>query len=342
MPEKVRVSLGSATLVGLRGGPLKDPPETVYLMTFRQGRCEANCWFCAQARESKADLNHLSRVAWPVFETRAVLLKVRGASSKLKRICIQTLNYPEAFNDVVGLVEAFRKAVGLPISVSCQPFDGEQMRELKRAGVERMAVPLDASTKEIFERIKGRGGGGPYEWERHVEGIKEAVKIFGKGKVTTHVILGLGETDREFCSLAQWLANMGVEVALFALTPLKGTRLEKASPPPVDRYRKMQLARRLILSGKAKFERMKFSAEGEIIDFGTPKEALLKEVRSGSAFLTSGCPGCNRPYYNERVSGPIYNFPRPLSEGEKEEIKESLEGLFRGKKFWSRSGGSSS
>lgn len=326
-PEKVRVSLGSAILLGLRKGPLKDPPETAYLMTFRQGRCDANCWFCAQARESKADLNRLSRVAWPVFETEAVLAKVGKASSKLKRVCVQTLNYPGAFDDAVGLVEALKAAAGLPISVSCQPLDGEQMRELKKAGAERMAVPLDASTKEIFERVKGRSGGGPYRWEGHMKAIEEAVEIFGGGKVTTHVILGLGETDLEFCSLTQRLADMGVEVALFALTPLKGTKLEKAAPPPVGRYRRMQLARRLILSGKVRLEQMEFNAKGEIVDFGVPKETLLEELRSGEAFLTSGCPGCNRPYYNERVSGPIYNFPRPPTEEEKEEIKESLRGL---------------
>jgi len=38
--------------------------------------------------------------------------------------------------------------------------------------------------------------------------------------------------------------------------------------------------------------------------------------RRGEAFQTSGCPGCNRPYYNERPGGFIYNYPRPLSAAE--------------------------
>jgi biotin synthase len=25
--------------------------------------------------------------------------------------------------------------------------------------------------------------------------------------------------------------------------------------------------------------------------------------------MTSGCPNCNRPYYNETPSGPILNYP---------------------------------
>jgi len=30
----------------------------------------------------------------------------------------------------------------------------------------------------------------------------------------------------------------------------------------------------------------------------------------------TGCDGCNRPYYNERPRGPMYNYPRPLNKKE--------------------------
>jgi len=39
-------------------------------------------------------------------------------------------------------------------------------------------------------------------------------------------------------------------------------------------------------------------------------------LSSGEAFRTSGCKGCNRPFYNERPSGPMYNYPRPLTPDE--------------------------
>ncbi|MCW3977503.1 MAG: radical SAM protein, partial [Candidatus Bathyarchaeota archaeon] len=37
---------------------------------------------------------------------------------------------------------------------------------------------------------------------------------------------------------------------------------------------------------------------------------------------TSGCPGCNRPYYNERPGGPLYNYPRQPLPDEIRAIKE--------------------
>ncbi|MEM1588334.1 MAG: radical SAM protein [Candidatus Bathyarchaeia archaeon] len=320
VPSKIRVSIGSAILIGLKRGFINAPSETIYLMTFYEGRCLANCGFCAQARESKTDLNYLSRVAWPIFETEKVISKIGETKFKVKRICIQSLNYPKAFNDIVNLAKALIK-FNIPISVSCQPFNETQLHILKYLGIDKISIPLDAFTKEIFEKIKGSARKSPYRWETHFEALKKAVKIFGEKNVTTHLILGLGETERDVCFLTQKLTDIGVNVAFFALTPLKGTLLENFPPPALTYYRKAQLARYLIVSHRIKFNEIKFNNEGEIINLNIPKEELINLVKSGKPFLTSGCPNCNRPYYNEKVSGPIYNFPRPLTE---KEINETL------------------
>jgi biotin synthase-related radical SAM superfamily protein len=41
-------------------------------------------------------------------------------------------------------------------------------------------------------------------------------------------------------------------------------------------------------------------------------------------FQTSGCPDCNRPFYNEKPSGPFYNYPRKLEIKEIEKISKEL------------------
>jgi biotin synthase len=69
---------------------------------------------------------------------------------------------------------------------------------------------------------------------------------------------------------------------------------------------------------------MGFDGDGRLIDFGVERQVLVKLVRTGEPFLTSGCPSCNRPYYNEKPSGPIYNYPRGLSLEELEEIEKRL------------------
>ena len=117
---------------------------------------------------------------------------------------------------------------------------------------------------------------------------------------------------------------MSVLPALFAFTPIRGTALEKKAPPTIESYRRIQLARYLIVKGLARADDMCFNGEGKIEGFGVPKETLEEAVNSGDPFLTSGCRDCNRPFYNEKPSGPIYNYPRKTRREEIEEIKKDL------------------
>lgn len=326
LPEKVRVSLGSAITIGLLSGKLDAKPTTAYLMTYREGKCTANCGFCPQARKSHSRADMLSRVSWPPFSMQNVVKALDEAvkSGWIKRVCVQALNYPEVFTHLQAIVEAITRNVRVPVSVSCQPLNMENVKRLAKAGAERIGIPLDAATEEIFDKVKGLSAGGPYEMRRQLALLEEAVKVFGKGKVSTHLIVGLGETEKEMVYMIQKCVDMGVLPALFAFTPVAGTALENMNPPPIPQYRRIQLARHLIVHEIARCEDMGFDWEGRITDFGVDKQTLKQVVESGAPFQTSGCPNCNRPYYNEKPSGPIYNYPRPLNT---EEIKRAIEEL---------------
>ena len=127
--------------------------------------------------------------------------------------------------------------------------------------------------------------------------------------MTTHLIVGLGETEEEFVKTLQRCVDMGVYPALFAFTPIPGTLLSDNPPPPLASYRKLQLAHYLITKGMSRYEDMTFR-NNRLVDFGISNEQLKAVIWRGEPFMTSGCPGCNRPYYNERPGGPLYNFPR--------------------------------
>jgi biotin synthase-related radical SAM superfamily protein len=326
MPEKVRVSLGSAMVLKLLRGKFDAMPTTAYLLTYRRGKCTANCSFCPQARESRGRADMLSRVSWPVFPTIHVLDGIEGAvkDGQIRRVCLQALNYPEVFGHLLAFVKAFYSRVKVPISISCQPLNSENMRRLAEAGAERIGIPLDAATEGLFDKVKGRLVGGPYVWREQIELLSEAVKIFGEDKVSTHLIVGLGETEKEIVETIQKCVDMCVLPALFAFTPISGTALENKSQPPVPMYRRVQLARHLIFHGIVRYEDMGFDRKDCISDFGIDKEVLIGIIQTGEPFLTSGCPNCNRPYYNEKPSGPIYNYPRPVTEKERLKTLQEL------------------
>ncbi len=325
-PDLVRVSLGSAIVLGLLDGKLDAVPTAAYLMTFRKGKCVANCGFCPQARESSSRADLLSRISWPEFETKEVLQRLHDTAraKAIRRVCIQALNYPKVLSHVQILVKAIRKQTDVPISVSCQPLTKNNLKLLAEAGVERIGIPLDAVTEELFRVVKGKDARGPYEYANQLRILSEATQIFGHGKVSTHLIANLGESEEEMLRMIQKCADMGVLPALFSFTPISGTALESRKPPSVESYRRLQLARHLILEKTVRFADMRFNEKGKLVDTGADRRTLVEVLKSRAPFLTSGCPNCNRPYYNEKPSGPIYNYPRNPTEEELAEIRKQL------------------
>jgi len=288
--DRIRVSTGTASLLGLAGWGIDVKPTTLYLMVGE--KCTGKCAYCTQG------IDFLSRVRWPFFPLDDVTSKVDG---KAGRICIQSLYYNGVINDIAEVVE--KMDTSIPVSVSINPTSRENMERLKDAGVERVGIGLDCCTEEIFNRWKKNVP----SWDEYLNGLKVAKDVFGNA--TAHLIMGLGESDEDAVKIMKMMHSQGIKVALFAYTPIRG-----GLPPKIERYRAMQLARYLIEKRKGSFYfengRMK---EMHIDDYNMCREA----------FRTSGCPSCNRPFYNERVGGPLYNYPRKLSDEEFErEINE--------------------
>ncbi|MFX1312799.1 MAG: radical SAM protein [Promethearchaeota archaeon] len=325
--EKIRVSVGSAFVLGLDlKRKFKDNPTTCYIMTFKEGHCSANCGFCPQARNSVSSSEMLSRINWPVFPFKTFLTKLKylPPSRKFKRICIQTLNYYENFNDLISIVSQIKNYSNIPISIAIPPMSMEELRELKRKGVQRVGIALDGATSEIFDKVKGTGVEGPYSWDIHFQNLKEALEVFGKGFVSTHIIIGLGESEENVIQLIEKLYNLKITVALFAFTPIKGTRLENMNQPDLLSFRKLQLCRHIIVNMDKSLRNFTVNMKGDIVNINISRAELRNIIHDTDAFLTSGCPGCNRPYYTSKPSGPIYNFPRKLNEIEKQEIYNLL------------------
>ena len=317
IPEWLRVSIGTASILGLMECRLDAKPTTAYMMTYTEGSCTANCAFCPQARGSLSKKSLLSRVIWPAFPIEKVIHGLgQPAEEIIERVCIQAINYPGFIDDVLVLLREIRDATGLPVSLDTPPLDRGDMERLKEAGLDRISIPLDAATPELFDEVKGRSAGGPYSWEKHLKALRTAVEVFGEGSVYSNLIAGLGETEEEAIGLVQRLMDMGIRTALYAFTPVPGTALADRPQPLLDAYRRVQLARYLITQGLARFEDMEFDEVGKLKDPGADAEVIRMALMGGEAFRTSGCPGCNRPYYNERPSGPFYNYPRSLTREE--------------------------
>ena len=142
--------------------------------------------------------------------------------------------------------------------------------------------------------------------------------------LTTHLIVGLGETEEEILHIIQWCVDNGVYPALFAFTPMPDTKMQNHPRPPVPTYRRVQVAQYLITNSILRYEEMRFE-KGRLQQLNISEKELENIIQTGEPFTTKGCPDCNRPYYNEKPGGPIYNYPRKPNEKDLEKIKREIQ-----------------
>ena len=323
MEIKVRASMGTLGVLGLEFVQMDTPPTTAYLQIYTDERCKANCLFCAQASGSSADISHIARGLYVPVDLDPVVNRLELAYDRgyLRRACIQTALYDKWWEDTVYLIERIREKSRIPISLSVFPLGDEKYKELKSLGINELVIPIDACTPDLFDKIKGKSTGGPYSWERHLNGIKRAKYFFEN--VGTHLIIGLGENDEEAVKIIDELWKYNINSALFSYTYIPGAqKLQENNKGDIRHYRVVQLARYLITEGLAVYSDMGFS-EGTLCDFGVEMDKILGIIETGKAFQTSGCPECNRPMANETFSR-IYNYPREPNDVEKEQIKKDF------------------
>jgi biotin synthase len=301
--DRIQVSIGTAAVLGLAELRMSAAPTTAYLML--GGRCAMACAFCAQARDSEAGSLHLSRVIWPEYNLDDVVPRLAQAVSRgaLRRACLQVTVGAGAYRHALAVLRAVKGHSAVPFDVAILPRDLDQVRGLVEAGADHVGFGLDAACQEVFDQVKGG------DWHRSLALVEDTARAF-PGRAALHLIVGLGETEQQMVDRIQWAHDRGITVGLFAFTPVRGTALAGRPPPPLDVYRRMQAVRWLIVHGQAYAGEMSFDAAGRLLDPGVPLPA------DGKPFRTSGCPDCNRPYYNERPTGPMYNYPCPLTPAE--------------------------
>jgi biotin synthase-related radical SAM superfamily protein len=332
LSESIRVSVGTAASLELLHCRLDALPKTAYTMISIDNRCSANCAFCAQARSSSAKANQLSRITWPNYSRPEIIhaLEKTKQTGQFRRLCIQTLFYPNLMVDLELLVNEFKQRLpSIPISIALPPLETEQIQKLYNLGVDRIAISLDASTPELFDAIKGNGVKGPFRWGHHYNALQSVLSVFGAGRTTTHIIIGLGETDEQAVNLFQLLTDQGITIGLFPFTPVSGTALAKLQRPSIRRYRRIQLAHFLIQNQLAHFDQMEFNTlQKQLVHIGLSSGTLTEVIERGTAFETAGCPSCNRPFFTENPGGPLYNYPHPPNATAIHEIRNQLGSIF--------------
>jgi len=126
---------------------------------------------------------------------------------------------------------AIKDASGLPIQVQFEPPDDlAVLEQVRDAGVDAVGIHIETFDPDVLQRVaagKAKCGVEGYFrcWER-------AVELFGRGRVTTYVILGLGERPELIEEGCRRAIELGVYPFVVPLRPIPGTLMADSPPPP--------------------------------------------------------------------------------------------------------------
>ena len=128
---------------------------------------------------------------------------------------------------------AIKEASGLPIQVQFEPPDDlAVLEQVRDAGVDAVGIHLETFDPEVLTRVaagKAQCGVEGYFrcWER-------AVEVFGRGHVSTYVILGMGERRELIEEGCRRAIAMGVYPFVVPLRPVPGTLMADTPAPDAE------------------------------------------------------------------------------------------------------------
>ncbi|HHT9154074.1 MAG TPA: radical SAM protein, partial [Candidatus Hypogeohydataceae bacterium YC40] len=237
-------------------------------------------------------------------------------------------------NEIVGATRrvAPTESSAIPLSVLITPviFGKTEMERLKAIGVDTVGIGLDAASRRVFRRIRAEGVKGPLSWEVYLTTLKDASEVFGPGKVSCHIIVGIGETDKELSEIFFQVKALKAMIHLFSFYPEPHSLMARRRRPSLRRFRRMQLLCYLVEKDALIPESLEFDHKERLTALHAEEYALLQAINSGRPFLTGGCPdrqgniACNRPFGSYRPGEPFRDFPFQPTEQDIRRLKKEL------------------
>jgi biotin synthase-related radical SAM superfamily protein len=180
-------------------------PEQAFITV--TGSCIFRCRYCT-----------VPRIGGKRKSIDEIMGLVESVRHRIHAIAITSGVLSDIEEEEAYVIEVIRHLAffGLPIGVSIYPADKTPDR-LKELGVAEVKFNLEAATPELFAAMCPG-----LDYDRIWTTLDRSVELFGKGRVFSNVIVGLGETDVELDTCIRKLTSHGVIPVLRPLNPVAG------------------------------------------------------------------------------------------------------------------------
>lgn len=198
-------------------------------------RCVFDCKYCPVPKLA-GDIKNLEKIIGMVDKA--------SKSGDLHAISITSGVADTPEKEVDRAVEAVKALIkyDVPIGVSVYPTV-DSTRLLKEAGAVEIKYNVETMDGEIFDRVCPG-----MDLDFIKDSLKEAVSIFGRNRVFSNFIVGLGETDETVEAGLEELASMGVVPIVRAggMHPLREGEIDVQRPTASRLLRLTNILRRIL------------------------------------------------------------------------------------------------
>jgi radical SAM protein (TIGR04043 family) len=192
------------------------------------------CRFCTIEESLRADATVAVKTPAQLAEVAAAAVRLDGVRQMVMTTGT-TAGPDRGARNLVRCVQAVHQAVpALPIQVQCEPpADLSVLGALRAAGTTAIGIhveSLDDAVRRAWMPGKASVPLSQYEvaWD-------EAVRVFGRNRVSTYLLVGLGEDPDELVAGAGRLIDRGVYPFVVPFRPMRGTLAGRdgvPAPPP--------------------------------------------------------------------------------------------------------------
>lgn len=208
----------------------RDVLATTVLQTcIRYESRKKTCQFCSIGQSLAAGRT----IARKTPEQLAEVAKAAVALDGVKHMVMTTGTPAGADRGAAILADsarALKAAVDLPIQVQCEPPEDDAWHQrMKDAGADALGMHLEAVTPEVRARIMPGKASVPIA--KYLSSFEAAVRVFGRGQVSTYILAGLGDTAEAILSMSETLVRIGVYPFVVPFVPISGTPLESHPAP---------------------------------------------------------------------------------------------------------------
>lgn len=202
---------------------------TVLQTCMRYGDRETACQFCAIGQSLETGRTLARKTPAQLAEVAEAAVRLDGVKHLV--MTTGTPNTPDRGAAYLAeCAQVIKARVDLPIQAQCEPPDDfGWFGRMQAAGIDSLGMHLEVVEPEVRQRVMPGKAAVPVDF--YFQAFEAAVKVFGRGQVSTYLLAGLGDSLETLVETCDRLIHIGVYPFVVPFVPISGTPLAHHPAP---------------------------------------------------------------------------------------------------------------